>query len=194
MTEWKLFEGDIPYVSTAEFHKDRVRASHVEQPVHRARLDLAVDCVRAAAHWYGEPTLSDLGAGDGGFLSLVTPYVGRAWGYDICPANVAGAEERGMDVRFADFTTDDVDFGTITVMTEVLEHMADPHGMLRRLWTRGVRVVVASSPYVETDVSHDECHAWAWDEAGYRNMFEKSGWTVARQETVPYFQVVLARR
>src|ERR1044072_3998944 len=104
--EYKLFEGDIPYVSTAEFHKDRERAPHVEQPEHRARLELALDCVRAAAHWYGEPTLSDLGAGDGGFLSMVAPYVGRAWGYDLCPANIAGAEERGVDVRFADFTVD----------------------------------------------------------------------------------------
>lgn len=192
--EWKLFEGDIPYVSTAEFHADRERAPHVEQPFHRVRMDLALDCVRSAAHWYGEPTLSDLGAGDGGFLTLVTPHVGRAWGYDFCPANLAGARERGMDVRDADFTRDPVEFGTITTMTEVLEHMADPHGMLRRLKSEGVRVVVASSPYVETDISHDACHAWAWDEAGYRELFENSGWSVARHETVPYFQVILARR
>jgi hypothetical protein len=72
--------------------------------------------------------------------------------------------------------------------------MADPHGMLRRLWTSGVRVVVASSPYVETDISHDASHAWAWDEDGYREMFQKAGWSVARHETVPYFQVILARR
>jgi len=53
---------------------------------------------------------------------------------------------------------------------------------------------VASSPYVETNLSHDACHAWAWDEEGYRNLFEQSGWSVARHETVPYFQVILARR
>jgi hypothetical protein len=192
--EWKLFEGDVPYVSTAEFHADRERAPHVEQPLHRTRMDLALDCVRAAAHWYGEPTLSDLGAGDGGFLSLVTPWVSRAWGYDFCPANLVGAQERGMDVRNADFTKDPVEFGMITVMTEVLEHVADPHGILRMLKSRGVQVMVASSPYVETDVSHDACHAWAWDEAGYRELFENAGWTVARHETVPYFQVILARR
>src|ERR1044072_785456 len=151
--EYKLFEGDIPYVSTAEFHKDRERAPHVEQPAHRARLQLALDCVRAAAHWYGEPTLSDLGAGDGGFLSMVAPYVGRAWGDDLCPANIAGAEEAGVDVRFADFTVDDVAFGTIVVMTEVLEHMAEPHEMLRRLWGRGGRGGGACAPCGGTDVS-----------------------------------------
>lgn len=192
--EWKLFEGAVPYVSTAEFHQDREGAPHLEQPVHQERLALALDCVRAEAHRWGSPTLSDLGAGDGGFLSTVTPYVERAWGYDLSPANVEGAAERGMDVTYADFTSDPVDFGMITVMTEVLEHMADPHGMLRRLWVAGVRSVVASSPYTETNLSHDECHAWAWDETGYREMFQKSGWTVARHETVSYFQVILARR
>ena len=191
--EWKLFEGDVPYVSTVEFHRDRPRAPHVEQPVHRARMDLALDCVRSAAHRFGNPTLVDFGAGDGGFLSLVRPYVDRAWGYDFCPANIQGAWERGVDVREIDFTRDPVEYAHIAVLTEVLEHVADPHGLLRRLKAGGVRTVVASSPYVETDVSHDECHAWAWDESGYRELFQKSGWKVARHETVPYFQVVLAQ-
>jgi hypothetical protein len=193
--EWRLFEeGTVPYVSTAEFHHDRERAPHLEQPVHQERLDLSLDCVRAAENWYAKPTLTDLGAGDGGFLTTVVPFVGKCWGYDFTPANLAGAKERGVDVRDADFTVDPVELGTIVTMTEVLEHMADPHAFVRSLWVRGVRVLIASSPWVETDVSHDACHAWAWDEAGYREMFEKAGWSVVRQETTSYFQVILARR
>lgn len=192
--EWKLFDGDVPYVSTAEFHRDRPRAPHAEQAVHQKRMDLALDCVRAEAHRYGNPTLVDFGAGDGGFLARVSPFVDRAWGYDFCPANLEGAQERGMDVRDADFTSDPVEYAHIAILTEVLEHVADPHGVLRTLKSQGVRSVVASSPYTETDISHDECHAWAWDENGYREMFQKAGWKVARHETVPYFQVVLARR
>lgn len=193
--EWRLFEGDVSHVSTAEFHADRERAPHLEQPVHQERLELALDCVRAAAHHYGAPTLCDLGAGDGGFLTTVLPYVSRAWGYDFCPANLAGAAERGVDVRAADFTSDDVEFGTIVTATEVLEHLQDPHGLLRRLWmSPGVKELVVSSPWVETDVSHDACHAWAWDEDGYRALVEGAGWKVARHETTSYFQVILARR
>jgi hypothetical protein len=194
--EWRLFEeGTVPHVSTAAFHLDRERAPHLEQLVHQERLDLALDFVRAAAHQYGEPTLSDLGAGDGGFLTTVTPYVARAWGYDFCPANLAGAVERGVDVRAADFTSEDVEFGTIVTATEVLEHLADPHGLLRRLWSRpAVREVVASSPWVETNQSHDACHAWAWDVDGYRALLEGAGWKVARHETTTYFQVILGRR
>lgn len=191
--EWKLFEGDVPFVSTAEFHRDRERAPHAEQRIHRQRMDVALDCVRSAAHEWGSPTLVDFGAGDGGFLARVEPYVSRCWGYDFCPANLEGARERGVDVRNADFTRDPVEYAHIAVITEVLEHVADPYGVLRTLKARGVKAVVASSPYVETDMSHDACHAWAWDEAGYRELFEKSGWRLARHETVPYFQVVLAR-
>jgi hypothetical protein len=193
--EWKLFEGDVAYVSTAEFHLDRERAPHLEQPVHQERLDLALDFVRAAAHQYGSPTLVDLGAGDGGFLTTVLPFVAHAWGYDFCPANLAGANERGVEVIAADFTRDDITLGTIVVMTETLEHLADPHGVLRRLRSSAaVNHIVASSPWVETDVSHDACHAWAWDEQGYRDLFESTGWHIARHETTSYFQVILAQR
>ena len=192
--EWKLFEGDIPYVSTEEFHADRERAPHLEQAVHRERLDIALDCVRVAANWYGQPTLTDLGAGDGGFLSTVAPYTGRAWGYDFCPANLAGAAERGVDVRHADITGDGIELGTIAVLTEVLEHLADPHGMVRSLRQRGAKVLIASSPWVETDVSHDACHAWAWDVDGYRELIQGGGWDVVRHEWTGYFQIILARR
>lgn len=196
--EWRLFEGDVPYVSTAEFHADRERAPHLEQAMHRERLELALDFVRSAAHQYGVPRLSDLGCGDGGFLTMVDPYVSEMWGYDFCPANVAAARnERGMEVTYENFVDrlESIRLGTIVTLTEVLEHLADPHGLLRRLWLRGVvKEVVASSPWVETDVSHDACHAWAWDVDGYRALLEGAGWKVARHETTSYFQVILARR
>jgi hypothetical protein len=193
--EWRLFEeGTVPYVSTAEFHRDRDRAPHLEQLHHRPRLELALDCVRAAENWYARPTLSDLGAGDGGFLTLVAPYVGRAWGYDLCPANVAGAAERGADVRLQDFTKERPDLGVITTMLEVLEHIARPHELVRAVWKAGVHVLIASSPSNETGTHHDAVHAWAWDMDGYRALLEGGGWSVVRHETTGGHQVILARR
>jgi len=193
--EWRLFdEGTVPYVSTAEFHHDRERAPHLEQGHHRARMELALDCVRAAENWYAEPTLCDLGAGDGGFLTLVTPFVGRAWGYDFCPANIVGAAERGVDVREADFTATKPELATVVTTLEVLEHVARPHALVQAVWQAGVRVMIASSPVDENDVHHDGCHAWAWDMDGYRALFEQGGWTVVRHETADRYQVVLARR
>jgi hypothetical protein len=199
--EWKLFDGDVPHVSTAAFHADRARAPHLEHPVHRPRLELAASMVSAAAtlhagHSGGRATLSDLGCGDGGLLSLVQDGLEAAWGYDFSPANAEGWPERGvkaeaLDVFGAD--RDRVRFGDIATCTEVLEHIADPHGAVRWIGEHS-RFIVASSPWNEGPDHHDECHAWAWDQAGYRALIEQGGFRVLRQQTVLQFQVVLGWR
>jgi hypothetical protein len=204
VAEWKLFTGDVPHVSTPEFHAGRERAPHLEQPVHRPRLVLAAAAVRIAATLHagregGAPaTVSDLGCGDGGLLSLVQdlPGVDGAWGYDFQPSNEAGWVERKVDAVQADVfgaDRDTVRFGDITVVTEVLEHLADPHGVVRWIGENS-RFIVASSPWNETPEYHDECHAWAFDVAGYRALIEQGGFRVLRHETVMQFQVVLGWR
>lgn len=198
MTEWKLFDGPVPHVSTAEFHRDRPRAPHLEQPPHRGRLHRAAGFVtEAAGDLGGQVTVSDLGCGDGGLLSLVqdAPGITAAWGYDFSPANQDGWLERGVTAALADVFGQDRDtvrLGDVVVMTETLEHLADPHGVLH--WVRGrAERLVCSSPFNENDRVHDECHAWAWDLAGYAAMIEAAGWKTVRHEQTELFQVVMAR-
>jgi hypothetical protein len=201
MTEYKLFDGDIPHVSTAEFHADRPRARHLEQDNHRPRLELAAAFTSAAVKLhYGrtgiEATLSDLGCGDGGLLSLVQAEFAAAWGYDFCPANAAGWPERGVKVELLDVfgaDRDRVRFGDVTAVTEVLEHIADPRGAVRWIGEHSP-FIVASSPWNETPDRHDECHAWAFDMRGYRALIEQGGYRVLRHERVMQFQVVLGWR
>lgn len=198
MTQWKLFEGDVPFVSTAEFHADRERAPHLEQAAHRERLELAAAMVRQAAAEVGGAYVSDLGCGDGGLLSLVQDCddVLGAWGYDFCPANAAGWAERGvtasaLDVFGADWGQ--VEVGTIAVMTEVLEHLADPHAALYRVWSQDAVRLVCSSPWNERPGQHSPEHAWAWDRQGYADLVTEAGWEVVRHEQAGLFQVILAR-
>ncbi len=200
MTEHKLFDGDVPHVSTFEFHEHRERAPHLDQPNHRPRLELAAAFVGTAATIHegregGMATLSDLGCGDGGLLSLVKDVV-DAWGYDFAPSNAAGWAERGvkaeaLDVFGAD--RDRVRFGDITAVTEVLEHVADPHGAVRWIGEHS-SFIVASSPWNETPERHDECHAWAFDTDGYRALIEQGGYRILKHEQVLQFQVVLGWR
>lgn len=198
--EWKLFEGDVPFVSTAEFHADRERARHLEQPDHRPRLLHAAGFVLAAARMSaarsGETaTVSDLGCGDGGLLSLIQDQT-KAWGYDFAPANAAGWVERGVSAEALDVfgaDRDAVKFGDIAVVTEVLEHLADPHGVVRWIGENS-RFVVASSPWGERPGFHDECHAWAFDQRGYRDLIELGGFRVLRHDLVGAFQVILGMR
>jgi SAM-dependent methyltransferase len=197
VTEHKLFEGAVPYVSTAAFHADRERAPHLEQGWHRPRLERAAEFVRMVTDRQPvkDRTVSDLGCGDGGLLSLLAgPGEISAWGYDFAPANAAGWTERGVSAFALDVFGVDiqrVQFGTVTVMTEVLEHLEDPHGVLR--WVRGnSRFLVCSSPWNENQNNHCEEHAWAWDLEGYAAMIQAAGWTVVQHQQVGLFQVVLA--
>lgn len=206
MAEWRLFpDGTIPHVSTFDYHRDRERAPHLEQEPHRERLRLAADMVADAAARltgngaWGTALVSDLGCGDGGLLSLLKdlPHVGPAWGYDWTPANAAGWEERGVAAVAADVFEADRDrvrLGDIIVMTEVLEHLADPHSILRWL-AAGPRTrwLVASSPRFEDDRHHDGSHAWAWDTPGYAELLDGNGFEVVRHEAAGLFQVALAR-
>jgi hypothetical protein len=197
VTEWKLFDGDVPHVSTAEFHRDRPRAPHLDQPSHWPRLHVAGQYIRATAA-AGSTTLSDLGCGDGGLLSIVQDaFSGGAWGYDFSPANAAGWAERHVIAYQLDVFGDRwhrVTLGSTVVMTEVLEHLADPHGTLRRVHEGGADHLVCSSPVNENADNHDECHAWAWNMRGYAAMIANAGWSIAEHEVVDPFQVVRAVR
>ncbi len=192
--EWRLFAGDVPFVSTFEFHEHRDRAPHLEQADHRSRILAAADLVREAAASLASPTVSDLGCGDGGLLSLLGDV--KAWGYDFAPANAAGWAERGVTAEALDAfgaDRDRVRFGDIAVATEVLEHVADPHGALR--WIRDhSRFVVASSPRFETGSRHVPEHAWAWNEPAFAAMFRGAGWTILRHEMDGPTQLILAER
>jgi hypothetical protein len=197
VSEWRFFEGDIPHVSTAEFHADRERAQHLEQPHHKPRLYRAAELVMLAFHQVRLGTVSDLGCGDGGLLSLLQDNHGiKCWGYDFAPANTAGWVERGISAQGLDvFGADrkNIRFGDLTVVTEVLEHIADPHGAVRWIGENS-KWIVASSPYVEGPWGHDECHAWAWDPAGYRALIEQGGFQIIEHNDLNPFQLILGRR
>lgn len=221
MAEYKLFEGEIPYVSTREFHTDRKRAPHLEQPGHRERLIIAASLVARSlglserfceayrsthplpvAIQQSEKTFSDLGCGDGGLLSLVQDWFLAAWGFDFQPSNQAGWAQRGVEAELFDVFgrlrngvyRGAPMIGNVVAMTEVLEHLADPRAAL--IWLRGIDKVehlICSSPFTETDKNHCEEHAWAWDLAGYAELLADCGWHILERHTTGMFQVVLAQ-
>ena len=192
MSEWRLFpEGVVPECTTAAWYEGRERAPHLEQDGHRQRIELTAEFVRSLADGYGLRSVSDLGCGDGGLLSLLASSGLSAWGYDLSPEAVKGAVERGVTAYQMDVVNDWPSLGDLAVAGEMLEHLVNPHAFVRRLRS-GCAYAVASSPFTETAASHYEFHTWAWDLEGYRALFENSGWRVVRQETVQSFQVIAA--
>lgn len=187
MTEWRLFNGDSPHVSTFAFHEHRARAPHLEQFDHRQRLETCARLIRDLK----PASVLDLGCGDGGLLSLIHDI--PSWGYDFQPANADGWIQRGVTAEHRDvFNAFDVPrWGDLVVMTEVLEHLADPHAVLDWV-SRHAEWVVASSPRNETGDDHGDCHAWAWDLDGYRALFEPH-FQVATHTTVDWSQIIVGR-
>jgi 2-polyprenyl-3-methyl-5-hydroxy-6-metoxy-1,4-benzoquinol methylase len=202
VAEYRLFTGDVANVSTFGFHEHRERAPHLEQGVHRGRLRLAADMVREAVDRIETRITApceviDLGCGDGGLLSLIShlPWV-KAYGFDFQPSNEQGWKERNVNAALVNFVEDFdtvIPTADIYVMTEVLEHLTDPHGFVRKIRARADNVqLIASSPWTEHAGSHDECHAWAWDQEGYKQLMLQANFNVVRHETDGMFQVLHA--
>ncbi|MBU6427628.1 MAG: hypothetical protein KGR26_01330 [Cyanobacteria bacterium REEB65] len=189
VSEIRFFQGSDPLYARPDWYADIERAPHVDQEEHRPRIELAARMIADV----GPSSVVDLGAGDGGLLSLLghDRIVVPRWGYDLIPANIAGAMVRGEAVRYGNFLTDPVEWGELCVMTETLEHLEDPHAAVRAVQSR---YLVASSPFTEDEESHYEFHLWAWDMDGYRALLEQGGFAVMRHETVGIFQVILGER
>ncbi|WP_148309612.1 methyltransferase domain-containing protein [Kutzneria albida] len=151
--------------------------------------------VRWAVEHHPVQSVVDLGCGDGGLLwslrDLAERWQLRMWGYDLQPSNIGPAvSERGVDVRYGDVVTGDVEWADLAVCTEMIEHLVDPAAFVRRVAEQS-RVVVASSPFTERPGSAYKFHTWAFDIQGYKDLLEQAGYEVVRHETTSMFQIAL---
>jgi hypothetical protein len=207
VAEYRLFpENTVPEFTTLEFFERHPRIAHEHQAGFEERTELATREVIDLVQSRRLASVVDLGCDDGELLSRVRdelPHL-ELRGYTAGAQSAEFARERGLDVRRTDFLTADIEWGDVTVMTEVLEHLLDPHSFLKRVESP---YLVASSPSAETDEWHYEHHAWAWDVAGYRVLLEDAGWHVLElleRDATPAvhcgqlrpqrFQVIAARR
>lgn len=180
--ETQLFQnGFFPF--TPEWYEGREHAPHREQPPHWDRMDAAADLVTKAVRDFDVCSVVDLGAGDGGLLGTVVKHcegflpADRFHGYDLMEPNVMyGQITRGIDVRLGNFLTEDIEWCHLTLITEVLEHLEDPHAAVRMIAEHS-DYIVASSPVTETSESHTPEHAWCWDAEGYEALLAQGGYT-----------------
>lgn len=196
--EYRFFDlkEGIPYFSTQEFHNDRDAAPHIDQHgMQRDRLLVAAEFVKKAVLDYSISTVTDVCCGDGGLLHHLKPFFEEhkvdAWGYDFQPENVKDAQfKRGVNVVFADAVNEDIELGELTICTEALEHMYEPHEFLQKIAQQS-KAVVVSSPNGETPEAHYEFHLWGWSEPAYRKLVEQAGYTVVAHENSSIFQIIM---
>lgn len=178
MAEYKLFDA-VPKHVGAEWHKDREMADHINERGHRERLLQTAAIVQQELMLEGYKSVSDWGAGNGGLLHELKKHYPdvKMWGYDLMPENIRHARHvYNADVSMLDIVDDEPKQGDIIVLTEILEHLVDPHGLIKCLG-RG-RMVVASSPAFEDHQRHYEFHLWAWTGESYAKMFERAGFYI----------------
>lgn len=182
MTEHRLYDpSDPPDFFQNEWYDSREHAPHLEQGAHVERLMAAADQVGEMIARYKLSSVVDLGAGDGGLLQVLKRYHLPIWGYDLMKTNIEYAvNARMVDVQYKDFVNEPIIWAELSVITECLEHLPDPHAMVRRIGEHS-NYIVASSPAHETPESHDACHAWCWDLEGYRALIEQGGFKVTSQ-------------
>jgi SAM-dependent methyltransferase len=195
VTEIQLYPDEFPF--TRDWYRERGHAAHLEQGIHRGRFDAVDGMVHEALSKQGIRSIVDLGAGDGGTLSMIGNVGVPTWGYDLMPENVAYAVlTRKVDVRYADFLNDPIEWGDLVICTEVLEHLEDPHALVRKI-SQNAETLIASSPASETREDHDPAHAWVWDMPGYARMIQDAGFDLVAHEFVPGdydFQVIWGER
>ena len=202
--EARLFpEGTIPECATAEWYLGRESAPHIDQPAHQPRMELAARWIEELVTDFDATDVVDAGAGDGGMLSILNlPDDVDRDGFELSPAAVATATARGVNVQIGDAVALAAEqqlaphrSRTVVIATEMIEHLVDPHKFVADLYADpDIVAVVASSPWHETADSHYEFHLWAWDDDGYRSLFERAGWKVQRQERAGFATVLAAVR
>jgi SAM-dependent methyltransferase len=176
VAEWKLFDREPPEPE-AEL-RTRGRMHLTGQPGFGQRTAMVVNLARLVCALRPVSSITDLGCGDGSLLAQLGPCGVRAWGYDLGADDVAYGRSLGLDLRVGDITGPGLEYGDLLIATEVAEHLADPAAFIRGL--RG-RLLILSSPSLETGTWHNPIHAWAWDLEGYRDLVEAAGWRAAYQ-------------
>jgi hypothetical protein len=196
MARYQLFEDGKPHSHDAAFYEPLEVADHINQEAggHRFRLMKTLADLQQVVQ--PEDTICDFGCGNGGLIREIENIIpNKIWGYDLLPANVTDAQQKSSaNIIYYDFILDSdnkIEYPSIAICTEVLEHLVDPDGFLVKLKNNGVKTILATSPFYETPTYHAPGHLWVFTEDSYKEMFVNAGWNVV-VHFKDYFQYIIA--
>ena len=186
--EYKFDNTD--YFSTQEFHNDREEADHINQPNHRPRLLEVASLIEELCKKEKIKSWIDYGCGNGGLLSVVD-CVPHKKGYDFMPKNVEAAQKLGRPVTFKNFLEDEPEKCDLATATEVMEHLQDPHGFVRKL---KCKYLIVSTPEGEHPHGHYEFHVWGWNRQGMHDLLTNNGYEVMKDAGGGGTMIIVAKK
>ncbi len=168
-----------------------------------ARYDIVLQCVREAGAWPGSRLL-EVGCGDGALCGVLHSRLGAAvTGVDTSDKGLALArqmfKQRGWAGDFRQVGGYDTGFPSasfdVVVCSDVIEHVDDPHAMLReirRLLVPGGRLVI-TTPIRFSEDPQDPMHVQEWFVRGFvalcREVFDEP-LAVIRSHPVIWYELV----
>lgn len=171
-----------------KYHEFRESADHINQNFHRDRLLFSKEMIFDLKNKFDIKNVCDLGCGNGGLLKELDfkDYIG----FDITPANIQyGKNLYNLSNIFLFNFIDEIDIyqnkydelkfkqnllkKDLYIMTETLEHLEDPHGMLKKV-SQLCKYAHFSVPSNETIHNSYELHIWVWDTEGFSNMIKQN--------------------
>lgn len=174
-------EGEAAFYS--QTYPDGYR--HEVWPDHVERVAASVDLIRQYRKQIR--TAADLSCGDGAILRTLAPDLDRVHLGDLNPVapgdwpdGPAWTLEPGVLPDSLANLTEPVD---LFVLSETIEHVDDPDGLLRAI-RKHARYLFVSTPVEERADSGNVEHYWSWGVADVHAMLTDSGWSPLEQRVL----------
>lgn len=162
---------------------------HDSWPDHVERVKASADMIERYASQIR--TAADLSCGDGALLNRISRHLSRAVLGDLngVPASSAvSCRARVLETIGAAALPDSLEHlepVDLFILSETLEHVDDPDGLLRRI-SDVARYLFVSTPVEESEAAGNPEHYWSWGTGDVYDMLRDAGWEpLERQTLVP---------
>jgi hypothetical protein len=164
---------------------------HTRWPEHVRRVAWTLDQLREAVNTSIFTWAVDIACGDGEILGSLDEirhreYIDRTDGERVSIIGLA-EDSHALVQQYRPWD--------LVIMTEILEHLDNPDSVLTS-WSRNTRWLLTTTPLGETDPEYNAEHYWGWDQQGFEQMLQESGWEPFRhvllEDEYYTYQLVIA--
>lgn len=144
------------------------RYDHTRWEDHIQRVQATIDFIHAWTTPSQRRIVADMSCGDAAIARGVQDAKLLLLG------DISASDEYPYQGRI-EHTVPLLGYVSLFILSETLEHIDDPHDLLRKIHTRASYLLI-TTPLDEQDDGNPE-HYWGWDEDGVRELLSDTGWT-----------------